>query len=118
MCKFARSYFSKLFKDISTYGYWSSKKETYFGLKLHALVATNGFITNFIVTAANVDDREVVFELVETNNTLKILGDKVYISNELKAALAKEKIISIHWKNRFTMPYQKHVGELKLVFRN
>lgn len=31
VCKFARSYFSKLFKDISTYSYCASKKETYFG---------------------------------------------------------------------------------------
>lgn len=53
VCKFARSYFSKLFKDISTYSYCASKKETYFGLKLHALISTNGFITNFIVTTAN-----------------------------------------------------------------
>lgn len=72
VCKFARSYFSKSFKDISTYSYCASKKETYFGLKLHALISTNGFITNFIVTTANVDDRAAVFKLVEANNTLKI----------------------------------------------
>jgi len=119
--KFARSYFSKLFKNISTYDYRASKKETYFGLKLHALVATNGFITNFIVTSANVDDRDAVFELVETNNTLKILGDKGYIAALAKEVLLvslKRKIVSIHWKNSFATHYQKHVGELKLVFRN
>ena len=102
VCKFARSYFSKLFKDISSYGYCASKKETYFGLKLHALVTINGFVTNFIVTSANVDDREAVFELVETNNTLKILGDKGYIDNKLKTALAKENeilLISLKRKN-------------------
>jgi hypothetical protein len=102
VCKFARSYFSKSFKDISTYSYCASKKETYFGLKLHALISTNGFITNFIVTTANVDDRAAVFELVEANNTLKILGDKGYISNELKTSLAKEKqvlLISLKRKN-------------------
>ena len=99
VCKFARSYFSKLFKDISTYGYCASKKETYFGLKLHALVTTNGFITNFLLTAANVDDREAVFELVEANNKLKIIGDKGYISNELKSSLSKEKEILLPYNN-------------------
>ena len=38
VCKFGRAYFSKLFKDISTYGYCASKKETYFGLKLHEVL--------------------------------------------------------------------------------
>ena len=102
VCKFARSYFSKLFKDISTYGRCASKKETYFGLKLHALVTTDGFITNFILTAANADDREPVFELVKGNNKLKIIGDKGYISNELKASLAKENevlLVSLKRKN-------------------
>ena len=102
VCKFGRAYFSKLFKDISTYGYCASKKETYFGLKLHALVTTNGFITNFILTAANVDDRDAVFDLIELNDYIKILADKGYVSNDLKSALAKEKeilLISLKRKN-------------------
>ncbi len=102
VCKFGRAYFSKLFKDISTYGYCASKKETYFGLKLHALVTTNGFITNFILTAANVDDRDAVFDLIQLNDCIKILADKGYVSNDLKSALAKEKeilLISLKRKN-------------------
>lgn len=102
VCKFARSYFSRLFKDISTYGYCAWKKETYFGLKLHALVSTDGFITNFTVTPSNVDDREDVFKLVETNNYLELLGDKGYISDETKTSLAKEKqvlLLSLKRKN-------------------
>jgi len=50
-CKFRRVYFSKLLKDISTYGYFASKKEPYLGLKLLALVTKNRFITNFILNA-------------------------------------------------------------------
>ena len=102
VCKFGRAYFSKLYKDISTYGYCASKKETYFGLKLHALVTTNGFITNFILTAANIDDRDAVFDLISENNYIKILADKGYVSNDLKSALAKEKevlLISLKRKN-------------------
>ena len=47
VCKFTRAYFSKCFNDISSYGYCSSKKETYFCLKLHALVTVDGFISDF-----------------------------------------------------------------------
>jgi len=111
VCKFARSYFSKSFKDISTYGHCASKKETYFGLKLHALISTSGFITNFIVTPSNVDDRDAVFELVDTTNTpLKALGDKGYIDDKLKESLAKEKqvlLISLKRKNS-KIPLENH----------
>lgn len=78
---------------ISTYSHCASKKETYFGLKLHALVTTDGFITDFLLTAANIDDRNTVFELVQTNPSIKILADKGYIDNEVKSSLAKEKYV-------------------------
>lgn len=69
------------------------KKETYLGLKLHALITTDGFITDFLLTTANLDDRDAVFELIQANTNIKILVDKGYIGNELKTSLAKEKEI-------------------------
>lgn len=111
VCKFGRAYFSKSFKDISTYSYCASKKETYFGLKLHALVTTDGFITDFLLTAANIDDRDAVFELVQANAFIKILADKGYISNHLKTSLAKEKeilLLSLKRKNSKT-PLEKRL---------
>ena len=87
------------------------KKETYFGLKLHALVTTDGFITDFLLTTANLDDREAVFELIQTNTSIKILADKGYISDELKSSLAKEKeilFLSLKRKNSKT-PLEKRL---------
>ena len=46
ICGFGRAHFSKQFKDISSYGYCAYKKETYYGLKLHATVTLEGYITN------------------------------------------------------------------------
>lgn len=111
VCKFGRAYFSKSFKDISTYSYCASKKETYFGLKLHALITTDGFITDFLLTTANLDDRDAVFELIQANTNIKILADKGYIGNELKASLAKEKeilLLSLKRKNSKT-PLEKQL---------
>nr|WP_181246077.1 MULTISPECIES: IS982 family transposase [Clostridium] len=111
VCKFGRAYFSKLFKDISTYSYCASKKETYFGLKLHALITTDGFITDFLLTTANTDDRDAVFELIQTNANIKILADKGYIGNELKVSLAKEKeilFLSLKRKNS-KIPLEKRL---------
>lgn len=102
VCKFARSYFNKSFKDISSYGYCASKKETYFGLKLHALITTSRFITDFFLTSANVDDRAAVHELIEEKQLIKIIADKGYVDETLKEQLKKEKdilLISLKRKN-------------------
>lgn len=102
VCKFARSYFNKSFKDISSYGYCASKKETYFGLKLHALITTSGFITDFFLTSANVYDRAAVHELIEEKQLIKIIADKGYVDETLKEQLKKEKdilLISLKRKN-------------------
>lgn len=102
VCKFARAYFSKSFKDIASYGYCASKKETYFGLKLHALVTIDGFISDFFLTSAGIDDRLAVFELTENKPSLKIIADKGYIDDDLKCQLKNEKnilLISLKRKN-------------------
>ena len=102
VCKFARAYFSKSFKDIASYGYCASKKETYFGLKLHALVTVDGFVSDFFLTPAGIDDRTAVFELTENKQSIKIIADKGYIDNTLKNQLEIEKdilLISLKRKN-------------------
>lgn len=102
VCKFARAYFSKCFKDIASYGYCASKKETYFGLKLHALVTVDGFVSDFFLTSSGIDDRAAVFELTENNSSIKIIADKGYIDTTLKNQLKIEKdilLISLKRKN-------------------
>lgn len=102
VCKFARAYFSKCFKDISSYGYCASKKETYFGLKLHALVTVNGFVFDFLLTSAGIYDRAAVFELIENKPSIKIIADKGYIDTNLKNHLENEKdilLMSLKRKN-------------------
>lgn len=47
VCKFGRAHFYKSFKPEASYGKCPSKKETYYGFKLHATIALDGFITNF-----------------------------------------------------------------------
>lgn len=88
--KFGRAYFSKCFNDIATYGYCASKKETYYGLKLHALVTTEGYVKDFMVTAANIDDRDALMELTSFHPNIQIIGDKGYVSNDLAKAIANE----------------------------
>ena len=71
-------------------------------MKLHALVTVDGFISDFFLTSANVDDRSAVFELVENKTSIKVIADKGYIDENLKYQLENEKdilLISLKRKN-------------------
>ena len=67
---------------ISSYGYCASKKETYYDLKLHATVTLNGYITDIEITAANVDDRAMLWELLSDAYEPIVLGDKGYTEDD------------------------------------
>ena len=80
VCEFGRARYIKSFKcEGANYGKCPSKKQTYFGYKVHALCTTNGYISDFLITPASVDDRDAVWELIESyNRHIKLLGDKGY----------------------------------------
>jgi len=80
VCKFGRARFHKTFRGYgAVYGRCPSKKETYLGYKLHLLITLDGFVTDFIVTPANIDDREAMWELIASYHRITLLGDKGYI---------------------------------------
>lgn len=59
VCKFGRARYCRIFRGQGIdYGRCPSKKETYFGYKVHALTTLEGYITTFWVASASVDDRE------------------------------------------------------------
>ena len=85
--KFGRAHFGKRLRDISSYGYCASKKEKYYGMKAHVIVDLNGNPIDYLLTKANVDDRDATYELAKTNDIDKLIGDKGYvgtISEDLK----------------------------------
>lgn len=102
VCKWARAHFHKTFKaDGASYGKCPSKKETYYGYKVHAMTTFEGYITDFTITKASIDDREAVWELVENyNSPLLIIGDKGYISQSLRTQLKSEKDITLIYMKR------------------
>ncbi len=46
ICELGRAHFTKYFKELGVYGYYASKKKTYYGFKLHTLVSLDWFTTN------------------------------------------------------------------------
>lgn len=109
VCGFGRAHFSKRFRDISSYGYCASKKETYYGLKLHAVVNLEGYLVDFELTAANVDDRAILWELLSDAYQPIVLGDKGYIGDTFAQELKTEKGITLLAlkRNNSKNPYPK-----------
>lgn len=86
VCKNKRINANKVFKGIATTG--KSTMGWFHGFKLHIGINDKGELLNFVITQANVDDREPL----RTKNFLKkifgsLYADKGYISKELTAML-------------------------------
>ena len=73
---------NKVFRNYATRG--KSTMGWYFGFKLHLICNERGEILNFMLTKANVDDRdENVFNRLTDNVFGKLFADKGYISQGL-----------------------------------
>ena len=105
VCVFGRARYVKAFKgENAQYGYCASKKETYFGYKIHALCTANGYITDFLLTPASTDDRDAVWELLDTyQHHLTLIGDKGYMGAAFAENLQTEKgVVLLTLKRRNT----------------
>lgn len=77
-----RQFSMKVFKGIAEKG--KSTMGWYVGFKLHLLCNEKGEIINFVLTRANVDDRnEMVFDTLTDKVFGKLYADKGYISQSL-----------------------------------
>ena len=93
VCKFGRARYCKAFRsDGADYGKCPSKKETYFGYKVHALVTLEGYITAFEITPASTDDREGLRDLMQGCSNLTVLADKGYVGENLMQEMKKQSI--------------------------
>lgn len=100
VCEFGRAHFSKCFKGEASYGRCPSKKQTYFGFKFHALTTVDGFLTDYVITPANVDDRNAVWDLCEKYKSIYIIGDKGYVNKRLTPELKIQKDINLLFLKR------------------
>ncbi|WP_165905037.1 IS982 family transposase [Parashewanella curva] len=73
-------------KGITNYGFCASKQEHYYGFKGHLVTDERGIPLNFSVAPANIDERDVAYEVLDKVIGLTI-GDKGLIRPSLKADL-------------------------------
>lgn len=91
VCKFGRARYCRAFRGQGAdYGRCPSKKETYFGYKVHALTTLEGYITSFEITPASVDDREGLRDLAGGIWGAVILADKGYVGEALRQEMQSQ----------------------------
>ena len=73
----------------ANYGRVESTKQTIFGYKLHLLVTASGVIIDFELASASEPDLSVGNELLCGYHNKQVIGDKAYISTQIKEELAQ-----------------------------
>jgi IS5 family transposase len=74
----------------ATFGQCASKKQTFFGYRLHLIVTLGGVILDFALTGATADERDVAEELLPALSGRTFLGDKGYVKAALAAWLQEQ----------------------------
>ena len=117
VCKFGRARYCHTFRGLGAdYGKCPSKKETYFGYKVHAMVTLEGYVTAFEVTPASTDDREGLHDLVDGQSGLVVLGDKGYTGGALADDLSRQGIYLMALKrSNSRTDWPRHMRQL--IFR-
>jgi IS5 family transposase len=87
VCHVTRAPRSRAYRGEATYGYCASKDEYYYGFKGHLLIDRFGRIVHFTLTAANIDERQVLPNLFGWISGW-LLGDKGYLGREWRAEAA------------------------------
>lgn len=116
--KFGRAYFGKRLREYSSYGYCASKKETYYGMKVHVVTDLYGNPINYLLTKASVDDRDALYELSDMVTIQTLFGDKGYVGN-VSEELKKEKGINLYAlkrgnsKNPLPKPFRNMISKFR-----
>lgn len=82
-------------------------------MKVHVIVNLNGNPINFILTKANVDDRDALYDLTDNVFVETLFGDKGYIGDDIADNLKIERNI-----NLYALKRDNCKNPLPKIFRN
>jgi IS5 family transposase len=102
VCHFKRAYFSQIFAGEAAYGYCASKREVYYGFKGNVLINSEGVITEITVTAANIDERDSLWDLVNEIDGM-VIADKGLIGADYRKELYESTQIDLQTAVRANM---------------
>lgn len=91
-------------KEVN-FGKCASTKQKFYGVKIHLTTNVQGIPTNWCLKPANRHDVRVLPELTQKMKHKTVVGDKGYISQDLKKELKKKQQI------RLITPYKKNMKQ-------
>lgn len=89
LCKTVRNFRVRLFKDFANVGYNATKRQYYYGFKIHVVTDTRGLIFNYELTPASVHDSTAALEVIEHCPCPYVVGDVGYIGKKLQQQFAR-----------------------------
>jgi len=93
ICKNIRIKRSKLLQGKEYHGFNASKKEYFYGVKVHMIVSSDGTPIEFLVTPGKVHDNVALQAMaVDLPPSSDLYGDSAYLNQEQKEWLASEGI--------------------------
>lgn len=96
VCKNIRISRSKIVKGEEFRGYNASKKEYFYGFKVHLISTGEGMPVEFLITAGSIHDNTALQMMaVDLPENSDLYGDSAYINAEIKALLAEFQRIRI-----------------------
>lgn len=115
LCHKARAYRSRMLGNVAAWGFCAAKDEHYYGLRGHLVLAMKGFIAAFIVTPANIDERQSLWDIAGSVKGL-VIGDKGFIGEQWKQDMA-EQGIDLQTPLRDNMPDPRPKEAVKNLLR-
>ena len=103
------------------YGRVESRKQTIFGYKLHLLVTARGVIVDFELAPASETDLSVGYQLLANHRNKQVIGDKAYISTQIKEQLAQMNRIDLitvprrNQKQKISRQTQRWINKIRQI---
>ena len=93
ICKNIRIKRSKLLQGKEYHGFNASKREFFYGVKVHMIVTSDGIPVEFLVTPGSIHDNTGLQAMaVDLPSSSDLYGDSAYVNQEQKEWLASEGI--------------------------
>lgn len=113
-----KSFRAKIFKGKQYHGYSASKKQFYFGIKVHMVISTSGIPIEFSITPASTSDIRSLqnFSLDLPQGSI-LMGDKAYTNYWFEDELANLDQIQLLVKRRKNLTRQNSYDDNQLLKR-
>lgn len=96
VCRNIRISRSKIIKGNIFRGYCASKREFFYGFKVHLISTGNGIPVDFLVSAGSIHDNTALQMMdIDLPENSTIYGDAAYLNKEIKELLAEFNNISL-----------------------